>query len=321
MTLTGPGQNASKLDTGDHYRDIAAAFPRAGVVPVRAVRLELLSELHRYYTGYLGGAESFRLTPRLNGDPRLVHLEKTWLDWEDAQVDTRRLPSSAAEFSEWFQQLSARHVQPDFCRYVAEDASLSEIALFFLAEELVDSRFDDLVALVQIGAGDVSKLVMAENYWDEMGEGTLDRMHTRLFEHSARYMREQLTAREGGVADLHCAEIYENACLVLMYGIHRHLAPRAIGALGLMEHSAPTRFQAMVDGCTRLGVPEDVIDYQRIHIHVDADHGSEWLDYVMQPLVDRSPELLHEISMGILTRERIAEAYYQQVWEQMKGLQ
>jgi hypothetical protein len=299
---------------------LEAAFPPDASAPDMVVRLDLFRRLHRYYTDYLGAPHEFQRIPRLNTDPEIVRLEHAWLRWEDAQVDPARLPSSAAEFAEWFQKLSADHVQPDFCAYLANDASLAEVALFFLAEELVDSRFDDLVALAQLGSAGVTKLVMAENYWDEMGEGKLERMHTVLFEHSAKYMRQRLNDRGYDVEDLICAEIYENACLTLMYGVHRQLTPRSLGALGLMEHSAPPRFTAMVEGCARLGVPDDVIEYQRIHIHVDEDHGAEWLDYVLTPLTERSPEMLREVSLGILTRERVANAYYRRVWQQMKAL-
>ena len=299
---------------------LAAAFPRGGQKPDDDVRLALFRRLHRHYADYLGGPESFRSIPRLDGDPEVTRLEDEWSRWMDGRVDHGRLPGSAGEFRDWFLALSADHVQKEFCRYLAEDATIAEIALFFLAEELVDSRFDDLVALAQLGSTGHTKLVMAENYWDEMGQGTLERMHTRLFDHSAIYMRERLADRGVTADDLICTEIFENACLTLMYGVHRHLVPRSLGALGLMEHSAPPRFAAMVAGCTRLGVPADVIEYQRIHVHVDEDHGAEWLDEVLTPLAHRSPEVAREIALGILTRERVANAYYRQVWQQMKAL-
>ena len=306
--------------------NLATAFPAdPTAVPVEgnaleAVRQDLFRTLHAQYAAYLSPPEDFQRIPRLNADPAIARLEQTWLDWEDAQVDEARLPRTAAEFPDWFRAVSANHVQPEFCRYLAEDATIAELALFFLAEELVDGRFDDLVALAQLGSAGAMKLVMAENYWDEMGEGKLERMHTVLFEHSARYMRERLAERGYDADQVICAEIFENACLTLMYGIHRHLIPRSVGALGLMEHSAPPRFTAMVAGCTRLGVPEDVIMYQRIHVHVDEDHGAEWLDNVLTPLVEKSPAMLREVSLGILTRERVANAYYQRVWQQMKAL-
>jgi hypothetical protein len=313
-----PGSVASRQDID--RADIARAVPSDGTAPDTGVRLALMDRLHDHYTAYLGGADSFEQVPRLNGDPGIAAVEDAWLGWEDARVDTALLPASADGLADWFAELRARHVQPAFCRYLAEEATLDEIALFFLAEELVDSRFDDLVALAQIGASDVSKLTMAENYWDEMGEGKLEQMHTRLFEHSARYMRSRLAESAVDVSGLNGMEVYENANLVLMYGIHRHLSPRALAAMGLMEYSAPTRFQAMVDGCSRLGVPADVIHYQRIHVHVDADHGAEWLENVLVPLAHRSPAALREIGMGALTRERVANAYYERVWQQMRAV-
>ncbi|MGI5170143.1 iron-containing redox enzyme family protein [Spirillospora sp. CA-253888] len=301
----------------DH--DLALGFPAGpGAVPDEAVRLRLLRRLHAHYVAYLAGPEDFAAIPRLNTDPEIAAIERAWLGREEALASRRELPRTAEEFHPWFLRTAADHVQPEFNAYLAEEATLAEIALFFLAEELVDSRFDDLMALVQIGAEGRSKLTIAENYWDEMGEGVLERMHTRMFEHSAVYMRAHLDARGIDRARLHLPEVYANASLLLAYGVHRHLNPRALGAMGVLEQSASPRFQAMVDGCARLGVPEDVIAYQRIH--VDADHGAEWTEGVFLPLVARSPELLREISLGIVTRVRVADAYYRRVWGLMKGV-
>ncbi|WP_328904584.1 iron-containing redox enzyme family protein (plasmid) [Streptomyces sp. NBC_00441] len=303
-----------------HGSAISAAFPQDASAPDLAARLQLMTRLHRHYAAYLGGPETFEQIPRLNASQQIGRIENEWLRWEDEQVDTARLPQSAAEFRDWFEAVSAAHVQPEFCRYIENEATLDEVALFFLAEELVDSRFDDLVALVQLGSAGASKLVMAENYWDEMGEGALERMHTVLFEHSAVYMRDRLAERNIDTSELNGTEVFENACLTLMYALHRGLVPRALGALGLMEHSAPPRFQAMVDACTRLGVPADVITYQSIHVHVDEGHGADWLDHVLLPLVQSSPAALREVCMGVLTRERVANAYYRRIWQQMKDL-
>ncbi|RAJ58362.1 heme oxygenase-like protein [Streptomyces sp. Amel2xB2] len=296
-----------------------SAFPEHGTPDPRA-RETLLARLHAHYVSYMAGPESFASIPRLNSDPELTAVEDAWLRWEDAQVDMSRLPATGKEFKDWFLTVADQHTQPEFCEYLAHKASLEEMALFFMGEELVDSKFDDLMAMVQIGTEGHTKLTIAENYWDEMGEGELDAVHTRMFEHSAVYMRARLADAGVDRGRLHCPEAFENACLLLMYGIHRHLNPRALGAMGVLEQSASPRFQAMVDGCDRLGVPADVIDYQRVHVHVDADHGAEWFDGVFVPLVDRSPELLREISLGVATRVRVANAYYQRIWHVMRDL-
>lgn len=311
-----PGTTSS---SGVFGTDLALAFPAHGPED-REAKLRLLRRLHRHYVSYMAGPEAFLAIPRLNTDTEILGIEEAWLSWEDRRAGQQPLPESGAEFHEWFLNTADAHTQPEFCAYLAESATLDEIALFFLAEELVDSKFDDLMAMVQIGTADATKLTIAENYWDEMGEGDLSRMHTRMFEHSAVYMREHLAKQGIDSAQLHVAEVYANAALLLMYGIHRHLNPRALGAMGVLEQSASPRFQAMVDGCTRLGIPSDVIDYQRVHVHVDADHGAEWFKGVFLPLVDSSPQLLREIALGVVTRVRVADAYYREIWNQMRDL-
>ncbi len=282
------------------------------------MRGQLIRALHRHYIAYMGGPESFREIPRLHGDDQLNQIQLAWLRWEEAQTDLSSLPDSAREFPDWFNEVSEAHTQPHFCRYLAEDATLNEIALFFLAEELVDSKFDDLMALVQLGATGETKMTIAENYWDEMGEGDLSKVHTTLFEHSAKYMRNHIRERNVPTAALHMSEITENATLLLLYGLNRQLVPRALGAMGVLEQSASPRFDAMVAGCSRLEVPEDVIEYQRIHVHVDANHGAEWFKGVFLPLVHHSHDLMREISIGIVTRIRVADAYYNAMWSEMK---
>lgn len=312
--------SAERISAPSNGDRISQAFPLRGGTPDPTVREALLSRLHAHYIEYMSGPEDFARIPRLNADQEIVSIENAWLAWEDAQVAPRSLPEKGADFHDWFLEVAAQHTQPEFCDYLAHAATMEEMALFFMGEELVDSKFDDLMAMVQIGTEGHTKITIAENYWDEMGEGDISRVHTRMFEHSAVYMRARLADAGIGRETLLCPEAFENACLLLMYGIHRHLNPRALGAMGVLEQSASPRFQAMVDGCNRLDVPPDVIDYQRVHVHVDADHGAEWFKGVFLPLVDRSPELLREIALGVATRVRVANAYYGRIWDAMRKL-
>ncbi|MGW7520032.1 iron-containing redox enzyme family protein [Streptomyces sp. NPDC054796] len=321
MTITATSTSTLTTPRPRFEDELNRAFPADGAPPEPAAREALLSQLHAHYVAYMSGPEDFTRVPRLNTDPQITATEEAWLRWEDAQVDESQLPKTGEEFREWFLAVADAHTQPEFCRYLAEDATLEQMALFFMGEELVDSKFDDLMAMVQIGTEGHTKLTIAENYWDEMGEGDINGVHTRMFEHSAVYMRARLADAGVDRSALNCPEAFENASLLLMYGIHRHLNPRALGAMGVLEQSASPRFQAMVDGCDRLGVPSDVIDYQRVHVHVDADHGEEWFKGVFVPLVGRSPELLREISLGVATRVRVANAYYQRIWGAMRALQ
>ncbi|MPY95575.1 MAG: iron-containing redox enzyme family protein [Acidimicrobiia bacterium] len=298
--------------------DLAAAFPASGHPDV-ALRLRAFEVLHHHYQCYLGDPQEILEPPELNLDPRIRAIERSWIRWEDDQVDLSRIPTSAS-FDGWFRDVADAHVQRGFCDYLRDEATAAQLAVFILAEELVDGRFDDLVAMVQVGVQGQAKLTIAHNYWDEMGHGQLAGMHTRMFAESATRMRRVLAEAGLSLPDLLNTEVYENACLLLLYGIHRRYTLRALGAMGVLEQSASPRFAAMVDGCLRVGMPEEVVEYQRLHIDVDAGHGEVWLDEVLVPMAARSEAHAHEIALGVLTRVRVATAYYEAVWSCMRGL-
>lgn len=298
--------------------DLAFAFPERGEPDARR-RINAFETLHDHYQTYLGDPGDILDLPELNRDPTIRAIEEAWISWEDRQVDPDEIPSPAS-FGDWFLAVADAHVQREFCEYLSWEATAPQIALFILAEELVDSRFDDLVAMVQVGVQGQAKLTIAENFWDEMGHGQLEGMHTRMFAESVAHMRGVLGNAGLSLPDLLGTEVYENACLLLLYGIHRRYLLRGLGAMGVLEQSASPRFAAMVDGCLRVGMPEQVVEYQRLHIDVDASHGEEWLEHVLVPMAERSQRHTREIALGVLTRVRVATAYYNAVWAQMREL-
>ncbi|EPX56300.1 hypothetical protein D187_007642 [Cystobacter fuscus DSM 2262] len=277
--------------------------------------LSLQQRLHRHYTSLLAEPECFLETPSLSSMREIHELEDAWLRHLDARSVGFELPSSSARFKDWYFSHVQRHsaATASFTSYLAEQASLSEMAMFFIVEEKVDSKFDDLMALAQLGTSGKVKLTIGDNYWDEMGHGNPRFVHTTMFNTSVTWMREQLQAKGITPSDIEFPEIFTNANQLLMYGLSRRHAPRLIGALGVLEQTASQRFQAMVDGCVRLGVPKDVIAYQSLHVGVDHDHGSQWFDHVLLPLTQRSPLLMEEICRGVLTRCDVATRYYREV--------
>jgi hypothetical protein len=251
--------------------------------------------------------EALALETERRWNQRLGHL---------VERHAHEVPKTAEAFHDWYRLWALMHereVAP-FTQFLARDASLTGMALFFVAEEKVDSHFDDLMALAQIGTSGTIKLAIAQNYWDEMGNGDAARVHTTMFDTSVRYMKDQLR-RQGidhdGLTEI--PQVYANAGQLLMYGVRRPYWPRLIGALGILEYSASHRFQAMVDGCERLSVPDEAIAYQRAHIGIDEQHGEGWLRHVLMPLATQYPQLIPEIANGVITRLYVARAYYQAI--------
>lgn len=277
-------------------------------------------ELNQFYLRELGDPSKYRNAPLHAEYTRVQRLEDQWNSFEESRIKLNFLPKNADEFLAWYNQIHVEHrheVAPFFAR-LAESATLDELAFYIAMEEQVDGRFDDVIALAQLGMSGDMKMALAENYWDEMGLGVLSEMHTLLFNNSAAKLREfsDVGARRLEVP----AEAFKNGNLLLMYSLRRQYQPRLLGALAILEHTAPYRFAKTVSAMRRLGMPEEVIYYHDLHIRIDANHGKQLLNRVLLPLIKRSPEVIRELCIGCLIRYNIAVDYYNSVERAMKKL-
>lgn len=304
--------------------DLTRAFPiDPGVLPDEAAKLDSLRQLHRHYMTFFTPPEQSLYLDRWGTPPRIAQIESAWNAAEEARARAASpvLPTNIDEFREWYFELAPRHEYRDLCDYLRNDATLLDIALFMLAEEKVDGRFDDIIALSQIGATGVTKMTIAHNFWDEMGNGDYDTVHTSMFDHSANWFRTEVVAKYGIDLDtaLEFSEVYANACELLMYGLDRRWALRSLASIGLLEQTAPARFSATVAGSRRLGVPEHVVRYQDVHVGVDEDHGREWFDGVFTPILQANPEAAAEVALGVLIRGNVASEFYRKIQQTLFG--
>ena len=304
--------------------DLRRAFPTdAGTHPDHEAKLGYLRELHRDYLRFFTPPEQSLSLADWNTPARIARIEWAWNRYEETRIVATgpALPTTPGEFRDWFFATASKNEYRDLCDYLRSEASLLDIALFMLAEEKVDGRFDDIIALAQLGASGVTKMTIARNFWDEMGNGDYGLIHTSMFDHSAAWMRDHVVAHHDIDLDiLEFAEVYANACELLMYGLRRKYILRSLASIGLLEQTAPARFGATVDGCRRLGVPADVIRYQEVHVHVDEDHGREWFDGVFDPIVKKNPDVIPELALGVLIRGNVASEFYRKVQDVLFGL-
>lgn len=271
------------------------------------------TELNSFYLRELAEPSAYKMAPYHEEYARTQVLEDEWNAYEEGRVNTSSLPKNASEFLTWYNRLHAAHrreVAPFFNR-LADESTLEELSFYIAMEEQVDGRFDDVIALAQLGMTGDMKLALAENYWDEMGLGTLSEMHTVLFRKSAEQLRE-LMGPQVSVPQAP-AEALKNGNLLLMYALRRQYHPRLLGALAILEHTAPYRFSRTVKAMRRLGMPEDVIYYHDMHITIDANHGKQLLYRVLMPLAESCPEAIEEMCVGCLIRYNVAVDYYKSI--------
>lgn len=83
---------------------------------------------------------------------------------------------------------------------------------------------------------------------------------------------------------------------------NRSYAWHAIGALGVIELTAPARSRATADGLKRLGMNGKARRYFELHAVLDVRHSQDWNEKVFKPLVAEDPRRANAFAEGALMR-------------------
>jgi hypothetical protein len=268
-------------------------------------------ELHRS----LSRLNDARLRPRLDApmpltiEMELREKEVTFIEAERAAVSAQAamVPEEPCAFLEWYESLRENGPgQNDrLFAWLATEASLEQLAWFLAQEVAGEAGFDDLVALTQLRMATGPKLEMARNYWDEMGRGKEGGMHGPMLERLAA----DLAVRERGF-DV----VWESVALGnLLAGLaaNRHYAFQSVGALGIVELTAPSRAVHVDAGLRRLRLPARTRQYFALHATLDVRHSRSWNDEVVLPLVSANPRTARAIAEGALMRLRAGERCFE----------
>ncbi len=208
------------------------------------------------------------------------------------------VPDDADDFIAWFEDLKREgpgQYDPLF-PFLAEKADLAQMKWFLRQEVAGEAGFDDLVALTQLRLPVRPKLEMARNYWDEMGRGNAKGMHGPMLERLADHL--DLAAMPDPIV----AESLALANMMLGLAANRRYAYQSIGALGVIELTAPTRAPFVDAGLRRLGLAANVRHYFTLHATLDVRHSVAWNHEVLQPLVAENPACARPIAEGALLR-------------------
>jgi hypothetical protein len=173
---------------------------------------------------------------------------------------------------------------PRTYHWIAQEASWDDVVRFLAMEGGPDAGFDDLVAACQVGLHGSAKLELAQNYWDEMGNGSLDAVHTVLHDRLVEAIDMPRLSR----AELP-VEALERTALGGLLATNRWLQPELIGALGMIELQAGPRCRMVVQGFQRLGAPAEAYPFYTEHAAVDPRHGKDWVEKAVLPLVAENP--------------------------------
>jgi hypothetical protein len=252
----------------------------------------------------------------LDEDARMQRLEGAFLETLRAEIADRaaEAPDDVDGFIAWFEALQENgpgQGDPLF-PWLAEEAGLDDFRWFLAQEAAGEAGFEDLTALAQVKVPAEAKLELANNYWDEMGRGNPKGMHGPML--SALIDELELEAE----IDDTVWESLSLANSMTAMAVNRRYAWHAIGALGVIELTAPGRSRATADGLKRLGLDGKARRYFELHAVLDVRHSKDWNDKVFRPLVAGDPSRARAMAEGALIRltagARCFERYREALW-------
>ncbi len=249
-------------------------------------------------------------------EQRMRLSEGAWIEAQRAEVaaEAAAAPTDAAGFIAWFEALQDRgpgQGDPLF-PWLAEHADLDALRWYLTQEAAGEAGFDDLVAMTQVKLPPRPKLELARNYWDEMGRGQMAGMHGPMLD----LLVERLQLKPS--IDTTLPESLALANTMTAFATSRRYVWHSVGALGVIELTAPGRSAAVAAGLRRLGFTDRERRYFDLHAVLDVKHSQAWNAEALCPLVGERPEIARYIAEGALMRlacgARCFAAYRATLW-------
>lgn len=226
---------------------------------------------------------------------------------------TKDVTQDTDRFIFWFESLmdwGPGQYHPLF-NWLANNASPDQVKWFLTQEAAGEAGFEDLVAYTQVKLPTRPKLECARNYWDEMGRGKEKAMHGPLLESMVNDLGLNPTIE---------STVWESLALAnTMLGLatSRRYTYHSLGALGVIELTAPWRAAKVSQAMQRLHFPRKARRYFDLHATLDVHHSREWIREIIRPLVTENPECSQYIAEGALMRLRCGQMCFDRYSREM----
>lgn len=246
---------------------------------------------------------------RIAADASMLRLEGGFLEELRAEVidEAAAAPTDVEGFIAWFEglkQTGPGQGDPLF-PWIAEQASRDELRWFLEQEAAGEAGFDDLVAMTQVKLPTRPKLELARNYWDEMGHGTAKGMHGPMLDALVETL-----ALDPVIEDT----VWESLALanaMTAMASSRRYAWHSVGALGVIELTAPGRSAATAAGLKRVGLSGKERRYFTLHAVLDVKHSADWNREAIRPAVEEDPRRATAMAEGALIRLKCGERCFE----------
>jgi hypothetical protein len=223
-------------------------------------------------------------------------------------------PMDLDAFVAWFEDLerTGPGQHDTLFPWLEQEASRDQMCWYLQQEAAGEAGFDDLTAYTQIKLPVRVKLELARNYWDEMGRGNAKGMHGPMLARLVDALNLDPTIE---------TTVWESLALanaMTAMATRRDYAWHALGALGVIELTAPARSAAVAAGLKRLGVSAKARTYFDLHAVLDLKHSAAWIAEALAPAVAEDQRRATAIAEGALMRlecgARCFDRYRRELW-------
>lgn len=252
----------------------------------------------------------------LDAEHKMLQTERAFIE-ETRVAQSERAASAPRDpdaFVAWFEALKENgpgQNDPLF-PWLAEHATLAEMRWFVEQEAAGEAGFDDLVALAQVKMPTQAKLELARNYWDEMGRGNAKGMHGPMLE--ALVIALGVTPK----IETTLAPSLALGNTMAALATNRAYAYHTLGALGVIELTAPGRAAKVSEALRRLKVSAKARHYFDLHAVLDIKHSEAWNREVFASIVGETLDAAYHIAEGALMRLQCGadcfDAYRRHLW-------
>lgn len=262
------------------------------------------------------GFPTDRWEEALKSEQAMLTLEGRWVEGFRQEIKDlcAEVPTDPEGFVAWFEQLKLTGPGQDdpLFDWLATEATWDDMRWFLRQEAAGEAGFDDMVAMAQIKLPDEAKLELARNYWDEMGRGNMGGMHGPMLGKTVEGLKLNPMIDDTLWQSLALANTLTAFATTRRYAYH------AVGALGVIELTAPGRVARVAAGLKRLGAEPAYRKYFDLHAVLDVKHSEDWNENALKPLVRDNPGCARYLAEGAVMRllcgERCFDAYRAELW-------
>ena len=218
------------------------------------------------------------------------------------------IPEDPEAYAEWIKgvvQQDPSNVQHPLFDFLEKDANSDQLGEYVLQEAPFDLFFADILASLLPGVYGEPKMEIMENFWDEMGCGTSEKVHRNLRLDLMKELDLPLDAYRTEPERFLLEEI-ELANAYFLGAVDRGHAVHLIGMLLATESMVPGRLNKQIAGWRRVGLKDEQMTYLLEHTVADVEHAEDWMTHVVRPIIRDRPQTRVELTLGAARRLEIA---------------